>query len=87
MKNITGYIINGVYHKSSKTTSLGSRAELGAAASSTYKVYSHDRQREEHRRDLLQPYKDGTPNPEFINQYPEEARNYGFLKGANDGIN
>jgi len=72
----TGYIINGIYY-SSKTA----RPSEVAADSSTYKAYSHDRQREDHRHDLIQPYINGRPNPEFIEQYPAEAQNYKFIEG------
>lgn len=69
----TGYILNGIYYRESDH----STAEIDID-SITYKSYSHDRQREEHRRDLIQPYVDGKPNPEFIQQYSEEAKQYGF---------
>lgn len=72
----TGYIIHGVYKKgASGVTSSAVESE-----SITYKSSSHDRQREEHRRDLIQPYTNGQPNQEFIEQYPDEAKNYGFIK-------
>lgn len=71
----TGYILNGVYQKAQGVP------QLETTENSTYKAYSHDRGREDHRRDLIQPYgNDGKPNAEFIEQYPEEARNYGFTK-------
>jgi len=28
---------------------------------------------------LIQPYKDGKPNAEFIQQYPTESKEYGFI--------
>lgn len=69
----TGYILNGIYYS-------GTQPAVGTAESdsSTYKAYGHDRQRENHRRDMIQPYKDGRLNPEFIQEYPKEARDYGF---------
>lgn len=71
----TGYILNGVYYSGA----VDSRDFVDGHAS-TDKEYSHDRQREEHRRDLIQPYqRDGSPNPEFVAQYPEESQTYGFL--------
>lgn len=69
----TGYILNGVYYDQEPDTSL-----LIDTRASTDQQYSHDRQRENHRRDLLQPYKNGKPNPDFIEQYPEESKQYGF---------
>jgi hypothetical protein len=71
----TGYIVNGVYMKKSVDPAAAIETD-----SITYKSSNQDRQREEHRRDLIQPYKDGRPNEEFIMQYPEEAKNYGFIK-------
>lgn len=71
----TGYIHNGVYYKEDPDI-----AELRDEKAITDKQYQHDKQRLMHKRDLLQPYKDGKPNPEFIEQYPEEAKNYGFIK-------
>nr|DAV83088.1 MAG TPA: hypothetical protein [Caudoviricetes sp.] len=39
-----------------------------------------DRDYEDHAHDLIQPYMaDGTPNPDFIEYYPEDAKNYGFI--------
>lgn len=70
-----GYILNGIYYHDN----LNGRPEI-AADNITYKVYDHDRQRENHGLDLIQPYKDGKPNPEFIEHYPDEAKNYGFIK-------
>ncbi len=71
----TGYVINGEYHKG--------KAPLGTheADNTQYKEWTHDKQRQEHRADLIQPYtRDGKPNPEFINIYPDEAKGYGFIK-------
>lgn len=76
----TGYIINGKYYPADKNDEQGSRVPAVQLDNITYRAYDHDRQREEHRRDLIQPYKNGAPNPEFVEQYPEEAQNYGFRK-------
>lgn len=72
----TGYILNGKYVKGDVDQS-----KLIDHEQSTWKEASHDKQRREHRKDLIQPYKDGKPNMEFIEQYPEEAKQYGFIKG------
>jgi hypothetical protein len=73
----TGYIdSNNVYHRE-----LPDVNSMKNTVASTDKEYSHDRQREGHRRDLLQPFtRDGKPNQEFIQQYPEESKGYGFIK-------
>lgn len=71
----TGYIINGEYHQG--------MAPLGTPDpdNTQYKGWTHDKQRSEHRADLVQPYtSDGKPNQEFITLYPDEAKGYGFLK-------
>ena len=71
----TGYIINGKYHQHSPSVE-----SLRDSRAATDKLYSHDRQREDHRRDLIQPYdRQGQPNKEFIQEYPTEAANYGFI--------
>jgi hypothetical protein len=44
--------------------------------SSQYKAWDHDRQRADHRLDLLQPWKNGKLSSEFKEMYPEEAKNY-----------
>lgn len=67
----TGYILNGKYYKEDP--------DLEAMRSSravTDKNYQHDRQRENNRKDIIQPYKGGKPNPEFIRAYPTEAKSY-----------
>lgn len=72
----TGYIVNGIYYPKEQLQNASAEAN-----SITYKAYDHDRQRENHRRDLIQPYTDGKPNPEFIAQYPQESKDiYGFIK-------
>lgn len=39
--------------------------------------YHRDRDREDHQRDLIQPYdKDGKPNTEFIREYKDQAVDY-----------
>lgn len=72
----TGYILDGVYHPDDPQPEA-----LKDRRASTDKLYNHDRQREEHRRDIIQPRtSDGKPNPEFIAAYPEEAKDRGFIK-------
>lgn len=66
----TGYIgSDGKYHR-------GRQPHVNAD-SSLYKVWSHDKQRREHARDIIQPYlPDGSLNPEFRMEYPEESKDY-----------
>jgi hypothetical protein len=72
MKKSTGYVINGVYYKEKPTGTV-------EPESRTYKSYSHNKQRNDHKRDIIQPYVNGLPNPAFIEQYHEESKNYGFI--------
>lgn len=74
MTKTTGYILNGVYHK-------GETAPQLATTSSTYKNWNHERQRREHARDTIQPHVNGRLNPEFIMEYPKEAKAYGYQEG------
>lgn len=70
----TGYIgKDGIYRHAPPNME-----EMRPDHSSTDKEYQHDRQRESHRRDTIQPYKNGQPNKEFVQEYPELAEGYGF---------
>lgn len=74
MKNKVGAIIDGVYYPDiDKVPNV-------EPDSVTYKGYNHDKQRKEHARDIIQPYINGKPNPKFIEQYPNESKDYGFIK-------
>jgi hypothetical protein len=73
----TGYIKDGKYYKDK----LPNGASMQAGDSSQYKSWDHQRQRADHQYELIQPYQNGQPNPEFIEHYPQEAKNYGFVKG------
>ena len=48
---------------------------------SVWKQSDHDRQRRDHKKDLIRPYlPNGDPNPEFIQQYPDESKyTYKFI--------
>lgn len=47
-----------------------------------WKQADHDRQRQEHKRDLIRPYlPNGEANPEFVEEYRDESINtYKFIK-------
>ena len=65
------YIKDGKFYKGNlKTQHL---------ESSTYKGWSHQSQRDNHRKDMIQPYKEGRPNPEFVSEYREQSKEYGFI--------
>lgn len=47
----------------------------GRGAHAGHATYLRDRDREDNLRDLIQPWdRNGKPNPEFIREYPEEAK-------------
>ena len=68
-----GVIVDGVYYKGDKEPEKDKRAV-------TDKQYGFDMQRKNHQRDLIQPFVDGKPNEKFIEQYPNESIDYGFIK-------
>lgn len=70
-----GYILNGVYVAQEADT-----GKLRTSDNSTYKASDHDRQRKDFAREIIQPHNpDGTPNEDFINAYPTESQEYGFV--------
>jgi hypothetical protein len=75
-----GYVLNGVYHKKEPSLSL-----MQAQQQSTWKEADHDRQRREFAADIVQPFKHGKPNQEFIDLNPEAAVDYGFVEKPDDG--
>lgn len=73
------YILDGVYHKGSPDMS-----KLQSRQQSTFKQHDQNRQRKDYAKEILQPYKNGEPNEDFIGAFPEEAHEYGFLPSDND---
>lgn len=57
-------------------------ASMVPQKTSVWKQSDHDRQRADHKSELVQPYlANGDPNPEFIELYREESINiYHFIK-------
>lgn len=57
-------------------------ASMVPQKTSVWKQSDHDRQRADHKADLVRPFlSNGEPNPEFIELYPVEAQEtYGFIK-------
>ena len=70
-KPTTGAIINGKYGQYCRECrSAGKRSAHGGHAR-----YLREQDRKDNERDLIQPWlADGTPNREFIREYPEEAK-------------
>lgn len=70
-----GVIRGGKYYPDELPTSS---AVIGVA--SIARSSSIDRDYESHAQDLIQPFNpDGTPNQDFIDYYPEESKQYGFI--------
>lgn len=69
----TGFVLNGKYYKKPPNLS-----ELQSQQQSTWKEWDHDKQRHDHAADIVQPFKHGKPNQEFIDLYPDAAQEYGF---------
>lgn len=38
--------------------------------------YARDKDRREYEGDMIQPWHNGNPNPDFIRTYPQEAKEY-----------
>ena len=71
------FVLDGKYYKSKPDVS-----KLQQPRQSTYKEWDHDKQRQEHGADIVQPRdRRGNPNPEFIALYPDAAADYGFVEG------
>ena len=70
-----GILLNGKYYKDIKDAPFQSKAVVGSQLQS----YNLERQAKKHDMDLIQPYlPDGSPNPDFIKYYPNEAKEYGM---------
>lgn len=67
---------DGVYHKGDVKMN-----DIVPQATSVWKQSDHDRQRADHKADLVRPYlPTGEPNPEFIELYPDESKTvYKFI--------
>lgn len=75
-----GRLINGRYEKGDFPMQ-----DAVPSKTSVWKQGDHDRQRADHKRDLIKPYDShGNLTSEFIEQYPAEAvQSYGFDPNAN----
>jgi len=71
-----GYILNGEYHKGEAPLHKMIRGQQ-----STYKQHEHNRQRKDHAKEIIQPFKNGKLNEDFVQAYPEESKQY--RKGQN----
>lgn len=65
----TGAVFNGKFGAYC-TACLNSAKRIDSVSKASYE---RDRDREDHRRDMLQPWVGGKPNQEYIREYPEYA--------------
>lgn len=73
----TGYIdASGVYHKA-KAVPL---SKIVKTRQTLFQQGDWARQRFDHAAEIVQPYTvDGKPNPKFIEAFPEDAAQHGFI--------
>lgn len=68
-----GQIINGTYYPMKDDSILDGQTIV-------YKQASHAQQRKDNARNIVQPYRNGKPNPDFLEAFPKESKEvYGFL--------
>jgi hypothetical protein len=67
------YILNGKFYKGTMPKNI-------PVPHSLHKQYERDRGRENHQKEIIQPYVNNLPNQEFIDQYPDKAKEYGMIK-------
>lgn len=73
-----GVLIDGKYYPKKSAADVNRRSP---ALASQNDVYRRTAEYQKFDRELIQPYTaDGKPNPEFIKHYPEESKQYGFIK-------
>lgn len=83
--NLKSLILNGKYiSKRCTNCIIEIGAELERGVSSTQAEYSRERQREDYRKDMLQPFIGDKPNRDFIIAYPEESKEYFTKKELRD---
>lgn len=72
---LMGYVVNGKYVKAN-----GDEIAIHVKADSPqFKAGDHERQRKDFAREILQPYdQSGKPNEDYINAYPDIARERGM---------
>jgi len=79
--NTKSAVIRGEYGQYCKHCIAG----YNRATNSGHAQYSRDRDREDHARDMIQPWRsNGKPNRDFIREYPEEAKSMFSEKELNE---
>jgi len=54
----------------------GKDKNMGFDVNSTHKEWRHDLERKQFAKEIIQPYKGGKANRDFIINYPEESKKY-----------
>lgn len=54
----------------------GKDIPMGFDVNPTHKEWRHDLERKQFAKEIIQPYKNGKANREFIVNYPEESKKY-----------
>lgn len=75
-----GILIDGKWYKD-EAEAKKHLASRSAPIARQARVFEMSQEAQKFDRELIQPYtEDGKPNPEFIKHYPEESKEYGFIK-------
>ena len=75
-----GMLIDGKWYKD-EAAAKKHLASRSAPIAKQARVFEMSQEAQKFDRELIQPYTaDGKPNPEFIKHYPEESKEYGFIK-------
>lgn len=73
-----GVLIDGKYYADKSAADVKRRSP---AISRQHDVYRRSAEYQKFDRELIQPrLANGEPNPEFVKHYPEESKQYGFIK-------
>jgi len=73
VKHLKGAVLNNTFGFYCTPCLSGESRQAGAHQASEIRTSDRDA----HQRDIIQPYKpDGTPNSEFISEYPDQAKDY-----------
>lgn len=71
-----GVIRNGVYYPDEAAEKIS----RGSTLDGIHEQNTLEREYENHAHNLIQPHNpDGTPNQDFIDYFPEDAKNHGMI--------
>lgn len=75
MRRIVGQVVNGKFIKSKPKETNNREHQL-------HRQHIRDRMREDYSKDIIQPWKNGKPNEEYIEAYGKrEAKQYFNIEG------